>query len=146
LHLPLRRNTVLAAVFSGGARVWGDDSPKVRVRVAPRIMLEPQGGASDPAGVYHFPSGTESVELSGTLLPPHPRSSLFLRVSEMTEAGSQLLSVDELRLDASGEFRAGVALPHPETGGDFFARARWWGDAHHVPGSSPRIRFAVDPP
>jgi hypothetical protein len=118
----------------------------VRVRVAPRITLEPQGGAQDSAGVYHYPSGTESVELSGALLPPHPRSKLFLRISEVTDAGPQLLTVHELRLDASGEFRAEVSLPHPEAGGVFTARARWWGDAHHAPGSSPRSRFAVDPP
>ena len=141
-----RRNTALAAVFSGGARAWGDDSPKVRVRVAPRITLEPQGGAQDSAGVYHYPSGTESVELSGALLPPHPRSKLFLRISEVTDAGPQLLTVHELRLDASGEFRAEVSLPHPEAGGVFTARARWWGDADHAPGSSPRSRIAVDPP
>jgi hypothetical protein len=56
------------------------------------------------------------------------------------------LSVDELRLDPSGEFHAGVTLPHPDEGGAFTARARWWGDAHHVRGASPRIGLVVDPP
>ncbi len=141
-----RRNMAVAAVFSGGAGAWGADSSKARIRVAPRITLQPQGGTPDSAGVYHYPSGTESVELSGALLPPHPRSKLFLRVSEITDGGPQLLSVDELRLDPSGEFHAGVSLPHPDEGGAFTARARWWGDAHHVPGASPRIGLVVDPP
>lgn len=141
-----RRNTAVVAVFSGGAGAWGDDSSKVKVRVAPRITLQPLDGTVDAAGVYHYPAGTESVELSGALLPPHPRSKLYLRFSEVTDAGPELLSVDELRFDASGGFHARVGLPHPDTGGTFTARARWWGDAHHVPGASPRIALVVDPP
>jgi hypothetical protein len=142
-----RRNQKVTAFFDGDASAWSDDSRKLRVLVAPRISLVPQDASPDSSGVYRFPAGTESVDLSGRLLPRHPRSKVVVRVSEIgAEGRAELVAVETLRLDSTSAYRLRVALPHPQTGGAFTARARWWGDARHAPGASPLVRLEVEAP
>ena len=142
-----RRNQKVTAFFDGDASAWSDDSRKLSVLVAPRISLVLQDASLDSSGVYRVPAGTESVDLSGRLLPRHPRSKVVVRVSEIgAEGRAELVAVESLRLDSTSAYRLRVALPHPETGGAFTARARWWGDARHAPGASPLVRLEVEAP
>jgi hypothetical protein len=136
-----RRNTRVAAAFAGGTRAWSDSSRRTRVLVAPRITLVPENAARDASGTFHLPAGSENVDLSGRLTPAHPRSPVTVRV---TKQGTTASVVKKVRLDGASLLRARVPLPAPEPGAAYHARARWWGDLHHVPGASPLVRLAVD--
>ncbi|HEX3326846.1 MAG TPA: peptidoglycan recognition protein [Actinomycetota bacterium] len=139
-----RNKMKIRAVFHGDRKVWGSQSTLERVLVTPKIELHADGGVPDNSGVVHYPPGTASVDLSGSLAPPHPGLSVRVRVLRYESDGSKVrVSSVWTHLDA-GRFGIEFTIPDPGTG-TYGAVAMFPSDGDHTTARSQQVLFAIDP-
>jgi hypothetical protein len=140
-----RNKMKVRAVFHGDRKLWGSQSQLRHVLVTPKIDLHADGGVPDDSGVVHYPAGTTSVGLSGSLGPPHPGSSVRVRVLRYdTDGNAVLASSVWTQLDPAGHFGIDFKVPDPGTG-NYRAVAKFPGDGDHTTARSDRVLFAIDP-
>jgi hypothetical protein len=145
LPVPPRNKLKARAVFHGDRKVWGSQSTLERVLVTPKIEVHADGGVPDDSGVVHYPAGTTSVDLSGSLGPPHPGLRVRVRVSRYESDGSQVrLSSVWTHLDHAGHFGIEFKVPDPGTG-TYRAVAMFPSDGDHTTARSQQALFAIDP-
>jgi hypothetical protein len=125
--------------------MWGSQSSLVYVLITPKLDLNADGGVTDDAGVVHYPPGTTSVPLSGSLRPAHPGLRVRVRVVRWDNGnnGGRVASL-WARLDATGHFKSDFQVPDPGTG-TFRAGAKFPSDGDHTTARSPKVVFEIDP-
>lgn len=145
LTITPKKNSQVIAIYDGDPTTWGADSNVASVRVRPEVTLQAEGGTFDESGLAHYPPGTTTVTLAGTVRPRHPYLGVVLRVSKLNPDGTYtLLSRVDLVLDGSSAYRLDYALPEP-IGGTYRALTWFEGDEDHPRSPSPEILFVVDP-
>jgi hypothetical protein len=141
-----KRTVRVVAIYDGDATTWGSESPAVRVRVAPIVTLELSGGTLDASGLYHYPAGTATIPMSGSVRPPHPGEIVRITLSKLTSEGTfARISSGTRKLRRDGSYRTRYALPDPGAGGTYRATARFLADADHAGSSSTPVTFFIDP-
>ena len=131
-------------VYDGNDQTWGSQSRQIRIRVAPEVTLVPEGAVADAFGTYHYPSGTTSARLTGTVAPPHPGKRVSVRVWEVELDGTlTLLAKRNRRLDESGSYSTEIALPDISPGNRYRAITWFKSDGDHSAGPSPEVYFTV---
>lgn len=138
-------NTKAFVVYDGNEETWGSQSPQLKIRVAPEVTLVPEGAAAGASGTYHYPSGSASARLAGTVAPPHPGKRVVVRVWETaTDGSATLVAKSRRRVDDSGRYSYEVAVP--DTGADTRYRAITWfkSDGDHAAAPSPEVFFTFD--
>jgi hypothetical protein len=136
----------MRAVYHGSSTMWGSQSSLVYVLITPKLGLSADGGVTDDAGVVHFPPGTTSVPLSGSLKPAHPGQRVRVRVVRWdTDTNGGRVASLWARLDATGHFHTDFRVPDPGTG-TFRAGAKFPSDGDHTTARSPKVVFEIDPP
>jgi hypothetical protein len=140
-----RNKMKIRAVFHGDRKLWGSQSQLRHVLVTPKIALHAEGGVPDDSGVVHYPAGTTSVGLSGSLGPPHPGSSVRVRVLRYeTDGSTARVSSVWTHLDRAGHF--GILFTVPDMGtGNYRAVAKFPSDGDHTTARSDPVLFAIDP-
>ena len=137
-------DTKAFVVYDGDDTTWGSQSRQIRIRVAPEVSLVPEGAFADAFGTYHYPSGTTSARLTGTVAPPHAGRRVSLRVWEVAVDGTMtLLAKRNPRLDETGSYSAEVALPNTAPGNRYRAITWFKSDGDHASGPSPAVYFTV---
>jgi hypothetical protein len=141
-----KRTVRVVAIYDGDARTWGSESPAVRVRVAPIVTLELTGGALDSTGVYHYPAGTTTIPMNGTVTPAHPRRTVTISLSKLSSDGTfARISSRSVRLRRDSSYRTSYPVPDPGAGGSYRATARFPADRDHAGASSEPVTFFIDP-
>ncbi|MEA2508700.1 MAG: hypothetical protein QOG21_782 [Actinomycetota bacterium] len=140
-----RSKLKLRAVYHGSPTMWGSQSSLRQVLVTPILKLSADGGVTDDAGVVHYPPGTISVPLSGSIKPAHPGLSVRVRVVRWDNDtnGGRVASI-WTRLDSSGDFKLDFPVPDPGTG-TFRAVAKFPSDGDHTTARSKKVLFEIDP-
>ena len=138
-------NARLFVVYEGSVDAWGSQTDELGVRVMPDVSLVPQGAYADATGTYHYPEGTSSALLAGSVTPPHPGDRVVVRVWQLALDGSLTLAAKSNRkIDASGTYSYEAALPDSSTGARYRAITWFKGDADHAAGPSPAVYFVID--
>jgi hypothetical protein len=141
-----KRTVRVVAIYDGDATTWGSESAAVRVRVAPIVTLELSGGTLDASGLYHYPAGTATIPMSGSVRPPHPGETVRITLSKLTSEGTfTRISSGSRTLRRDGTYRIRYELPDPGAGGTYRATARFLADADHAGSSSEPVTFFIDP-
>ncbi|MDQ4126245.1 MAG: N-acetylmuramoyl-L-alanine amidase [Actinomycetota bacterium] len=137
-------DTKAFVVYDGNDETWGSQSRQIRIRVAPEVTLVPEGAVADAFGTYHYPAGTTSARLTGTVAPPHPGKRVSVRVWEVSVDGTMtLIAKRARRLDESGSYSVEVALPNTAPGNRYRSITWFKGDGDHTAGPSPEVYFTV---
>ncbi|HEX2058512.1 MAG TPA: N-acetylmuramoyl-L-alanine amidase [Actinomycetota bacterium] len=137
-------NTKAFVVYDGNDATWGSQSRQIGIRVAPEVTLTPEGAVADAFGTYHYPAGTSSARLSGTVAPPHAGKRVTVRVWEVEVDGTlTLVAKRNRRLDGSGAYSTEVALPDTSTGSRYRAITWFKADGDHTAAPSPEVYFTV---
>jgi hypothetical protein len=140
LQLEATRNSKVIAVYEGDALTWGAQSRAARVKVAPSVTIETEGG-TEVAGISHFPTGTQTVALIGVVDPPHGELTVDVRVGRVDAAGEfELLVEVTVDLDDAGNYRYDFVVPADDT---YRAVAIFRGDPDHASSRSDAHTFAV---
>ena len=135
----------MRAVYDGDATRWGSQSKDLAIRVAPAVTLGTEGGV-DVGGIRHFPPGTASVPLSGTVTPTHPGGSVVVHVAAIGPDGTpEPVAQRSLRLDDASGYAYSFEVPDPAAGGTFRAVTWFKSDGDHASGPSEPLTFVVDP-
>jgi hypothetical protein len=138
-------NTKAFVVYDGDDATWGSQSRQIRIEVDPEVTLVPEGATADPFGTYHYPPGTTSARLSGTVAPPHPGSRVVVRVWDVAIDGTMTLVAKRgLRLDGSGRYSHEVAVPDTDGGARYRAITWFKSDGDHSSAPSPEVYFTFD--
>jgi N-acetylmuramoyl-L-alanine amidase len=133
------------AVYHGSQTMWGSQSSLVRVFVTPKLNLNAEGGVTDDAGVVHYPPGTTSVTLSGSLRPAHPGLRVRVRVVRWdNDTNGGRLATSWAPLDSTGHFKTDFQVPDPGTG-TYRAVAKFPSDGDHTTARSQKVVFEIDP-
>jgi hypothetical protein len=133
------------AVYDGDAARWGAQTRDVAIRVAPDVGLAAQGGL-EAGGVTHFPPGTTSVTLSGSVTPAHPGRTVVVHVASLDASGSPTpVAKRAVHLDADSAYGYAFPVPDPSAGGTFRAVTWFKADDDHASGPSDPVTFVVDP-
>jgi hypothetical protein len=141
-----RRTTRVVAIYDGDAMTWGSESSAVRVRVAPIVTLELSGGTFDANQVYHYPAGTTTIPMSGSVTPPHPGAMVRITLSKLTSEGTfARISSESRKLRRDSSYRTNYAIPDPGAGGTYRAAVRFLADGDHEGSSSKPVTFFIDP-
>jgi hypothetical protein len=144
LTLNPRKNTRLIAVYEGDDMNWGATSHVAAVKVRPLVGIQALDGTDDGSGTAHYPYGTTSVSIGGTVRPKHPGGSVVLRISRPNGDGTYtLLSKQSLRLDGASTYLTDFRIPEPAAG-TFRALAWFNGDEDHAKSPSPELFFTID--
>jgi hypothetical protein len=144
LTLNPRKNTRLIAVYDGDEMNWGATSHAAAVRVRPLVGIQALNGANDGSGTTHYPNGTTTVPIGGTVRPKHPGGAVVLRVSRVNSDGTYtLLSKVRVTLDAASAYHTDFVVPHPAAG-TFRALTWFTGDEDHAKSPSPELFFTID--
>ena len=139
-----QEDTKAFVVYDGDDTTWGSQSRQIRIRVAPEVTLVPEGAFADAFGTYHYPSGTTSARLTGTVAPPHAGKRVSFRVWEVAVDGTMtLLAKRNPRLDESGSYSTEVVLPNTAPGNRYRAITWFKSDGDHASGPSPEVYFTV---
>jgi len=77
-----------AAEYAGSRLRWSAQSKPLKLGVAPVVTLEAQGGTADGAGSVYFPPGTTSIQLAGSVSPPHPGRAISLLIERRDVVGT----------------------------------------------------------
>jgi N-acetylmuramoyl-L-alanine amidase len=140
-----QRKLRVRAFFHGNTTRWGSQSRLRRVLVTPRLGLSADGGVPDDSGVVHYPAGTLSVAMSGSLKPAHAGSSVRVRVVRYGAEGTATrVATVWTRLDPKGTFGLDFVVPDEGTG-TYRAIAKFPSDGDHTTASSEPLFFAIDP-
>jgi hypothetical protein len=138
-------NTRVVAVFRGGRRTWGSQSPRRRIAVHPRITLSAEGAASTKADVYGYPAGTTAVTLSGHVRPAHPGRKARIRVSRVADAGgSAAVRPALVRLSSASRYRYTFAPVRDDS--TYRAVTRIARHRDHAASSSRPLLFSIGSP
>jgi hypothetical protein len=136
---------LLRAVYEGDVTRWGSQSKDVTLRVAPSVSLVAEGGL-DAGGVSHFPPGTSSVTLSGSVVPAHAGRTVVVHVASVGADGTATpVAKRSIRLDDQSGYSYAFPVPDPAGGGTFRAVTWFKTDADHASGPSEPVTFVVDP-
>lgn len=131
-------------VYDGNDETWGSQSRQLRIRVAPEVTLVPEGGAADAFGTYHYPAGTTSARLTGTVTPAHRGKRVVVRVWQVAVDGSTTrIARAARRLDASGGYSYVLNLPDTSGGARYRAITWFKSDGDHSSSPSPEVFFTV---
>ena len=115
LQLAPRYTTRFIAVYPGDQTTWESQSGDRTVRVESTVGLRVEGGVPDLFGNHHFPPGTTSIALSGSVSPEHPHERLTIRVVRIDSEDSEtLIRKVHRKLDASSDYT--YTFAPPETG------------------------------
>jgi N-acetylmuramoyl-L-alanine amidase len=137
------RNLTTAAVYEGDDATWGAQTENVSVYVVPTVSAVPEGGTPGVDGATHYPSGTTSVGISGSVTPPHPDSPIKIRIAQRDANGKyDEILVRRRRLDATGAFSYDFKPP-----GDGEYRVIVWftKDDDHEAAKSPPVHIVIGP-
>ncbi|HEX2296843.1 MAG TPA: N-acetylmuramoyl-L-alanine amidase [Actinomycetota bacterium] len=131
-------------VYEGDDETWGSQSRQIRIRVAPEVTLVPEGAVADAFGTYHYPAGTTTARLGGTVAPPHAGKRVAVRAWEVEVDGTMtLIAKRNRRLDESGSYSVEVALPDTAPGNRYRAITWFKSDGDHASAPSPEVYFTV---
>lgn len=137
-------DTKAFVVYDGNDETWGSQSRQLRIRVVPEVTLVPEGAVADAFGTYHYPAGTSTARLGGTVTPPHPGRRVSVRVWEVAVDGSMtLVGKRNRRLNESSAYSAEVALPNTAPGNRYRAITWFKSDGDHASAPSPEVYFTV---
>jgi hypothetical protein len=137
-------DTRVFVVYDGNDTTWGSQSRQLRIRVAPEVSLVPEGAVADLTGTYHYPAGTTSARLTGTVAPPHPGKRVVVRVWQVAVDGTMtLVARSARRLDDSGAYSYDTALPDTSTGARYRAITWFKSDGDHSSAPSPAVFFTI---
>lgn len=137
-------NTKAFVVYDGDDATWGSQSRQIAIRVAPGVTLVPEGAVVDAFGTYHYPAGTTTARLTGTIAPPHTGKRVTVRVWEAAVDGTlELIAKSDRRLDRSGSYSYEVDLPDTRAGARYRAITWFKGDGDHVRAPSPEVYFTI---
>ncbi|HEX2196644.1 MAG TPA: N-acetylmuramoyl-L-alanine amidase [Actinomycetota bacterium] len=137
-------NTKAFVVYDGNDETWGSQSRQIKIRVAPEVTLTPEGAVADAFGTYHYPAGTTSARLTGTVAPPHRGKRVTVRVWQVAVDGTATLVAKRTRrIDESGAYSTEVALPDSSPGSRYRAITWFKGDGDHAAAPSPEVYFTV---
>ena len=115
LQLAPQYTTRFIAVYPGDQTTWESQSGDRTVRVESTVGLRVEGGVPDLFGNHHFPPGTTSIALSGSVSPEHPHERLTIRVVRIDSEDSEtLIRKVHRKLDASSDYT--YTFAPPETG------------------------------
>lgn len=138
------RKLVVRAVYFGDSSSWGSDSGNVRVTIKPQVTIEAQGGAFDAAGIAHYPSGTTTVPLAGSVTPAHPDHYVYVYVDQLQADGTfALVAKKKVALDDSSAYAYSFPVPGA---GSYRATTHFPSDGDHASAWSEYATFVVDPP
>ncbi|HEV2756461.1 MAG TPA: N-acetylmuramoyl-L-alanine amidase [Actinomycetota bacterium] len=131
-------------VYDGNDETWGSQSRQLKIRVAPEVSLVPEGAVADAFGTYHYPVGTTSARLTGTVTPPHTGKRVVVRVWQVAVDGTMTrIAKAARRLDDSGSYSYEVALPDTSAGVRYRAITWFKSDGDHASAPSPEVFFTV---
>lgn len=137
-------DTKAFVVYDGNDETWGSQSRQIRIRVAPEVSLVPEGAVADAFGTYHYPNGTTSARLTGTVAPPHPGKRVTVRVWEAAADGTlTLVAKSNRRLNQSGSYSYEVDLPDTSPGARYRAITWFKSDGDHSAAPSPEVYFTI---
>ena len=137
-------DTKAFVVYDGNDETWGSQSSQLTIRVAPEVTLVPEGAVADAFGTYHYPAGTTSARLTGTVAPPHAGERVSVRVWEVEVDGTMtLLARRTRRLDESSSYATEVALPDTSPGNRYRAITWFKSDGDHASAPSAEVYFTV---
>lgn len=137
-------DTKAFVVYDGTDETWGSQSRQLRIRVAPEVTLVPEGAVADAFGTYHYPNGTTSARLTGTVAPPHGGKRVTVRVWEVDIDGTfTVVAKRNPRMDQSGAYSTDVALPDISPGNRYRAITWFKSDGDHAAAPSPEVYFTV---
>jgi hypothetical protein len=138
-------NLKVAVIYDGDAGTWGSES-SARILVAPAVTLQPEGGAVDVVGTYHYPPGTTQIRFAGSVAPRHPGRAIEIRISKMGADG-RFSRVDEgsVVLGSGGRYGFDWDVVDPGVGGTYQARSILPKHNDHTWGASPVATFVIDP-
>lgn len=140
------RNVTVRAVYDGDEMTWGAQSGDVRVRVTPVVTLAAEGEPT-PLGFYSYPNGTETVDLLGSVAPPHAGFEVILRIEQRDPEDLTMFSLVQrkvLVLAADSSFTHTFEIPDTDAGGTFRAVAKMARHADHSAASSDPVIFVVE--
>ncbi len=144
LSISPEANTRYAAFYRGNGTRWGDQTPDVKVKVHPAVTVGPQGGTPDASGVSHYPTGTTSVFLAGTVAPAHPGRNVRLTLYKLMPDGSYTpAGGGTARIDQAGRYSFEY-LPQQPSSGTYQATAILVRHKDHGKGQSPTVTFVID--
>jgi hypothetical protein len=145
LEPELARNAKVIVVYEGDETTWGSQSRFADVSVAPVMTLEPEGSTS-VGSIHHYPSGTESIDFSGTIDPPHSGHAIKLRVSQRESDGTYAtVTAATVTVGKGGVFTYRWAVPDDAAGQMYEALAVFRGDRDHAPGTSEPVYLTIAP-
>ncbi|MDQ3915988.1 MAG: N-acetylmuramoyl-L-alanine amidase [Actinomycetota bacterium] len=137
-------DTKAFVVYDGTDETWGSQSRQLRIRVAPEVTLVPEGAVADSFGTYHYPAGTTSARLTGTVAPPHAGQRVVVRVWQVAIDGTMTrIAKSARRIDGSGSYSYEVALPDTRTGARYRAITWFKSDGDHASAPSPAVFFTI---
>jgi len=144
--IPASKNMRAVAVYFGDDVRWGSQSASTTVKVAPEITLQAEGGTPDLTGALHYPADTDSVPLSGSVVPAHAGHEVVVRVYE-EHLGSPMTQEfeDFVTLDTTGSFETEWPVPEGAAGRRFRAVAIFLRDRDHARAKSPPVTIVFDP-
>jgi hypothetical protein len=138
------RNLSIVAIYDGEKSIWGSESNTVQLRVAPDIEIHTEGGTMDETGVAHYPAGTTSVPLAGSVVPTHAGWLVVVKVERLQPDGTYLM-IDRTEVSiAKGGMFSHNFLPPDTAGGTFQAIARFMSDDDHSTSTSAPALFYID--
>lgn len=141
VNLEVARSTTVIAVYRGDATTWGAQSRPARVKVAPDVTLEAEGGSRVGRVSHH---STEEVVLSGSVTPAHTRRSVQVRVHRLADDGSyEPLERRWVVLDDQSRYRLVVSIE--DDGGTYRAVTLFFEDDDHASARSEPVFLVVDP-
>ena len=141
LQLAPQYTTKFVSVYPGDPGHWQSQSGDRTVRVEASVLLNVQGGVPGVSGAYHFPPGTTSVSLTGSVAPPHPGERVTLRALRVESDGSEtLVRKARRKLDAESEYAYSFVPPGTGT----YRLITWFTGEGNARGNSEPVYVVID--
>lgn len=131
--------------YQGDSDRWPSESRFARIGVRPTVTLQPrEAGTIGGQGVVHYPAGTSSFGVAGSVTPAHPGRGVVVRVQRILPAGDKIL-IAKLPAELGSEGKYRTSFKKAKTGKHYRLVTWFTGDEDHEFAASKPLYVAVDP-
>jgi hypothetical protein len=138
------RTLKVGSQYEGDTDNWPSESVFATVGVRPIVTLEPRrAGTVGASGVVHYPAGTTTIPVRGTVTPRHAGKPIVVRVQKVKPDGTRTL-LEKLKTTLTSEGTYEATFRGAKDGHEYRLVSWFLPDRDHEFASGGPLKVAID--